>query len=333
MNGMKEILIIRWKSIGDVVFTLPAVNCIRANFPSARLTFLVSRENAFVVEGFAAIDQVWTIDRALLRGSRFLHGTGALTKLVFRIRRQRFSLVVDLQGYGETALISRVSGAEDRWGRTARSLRSRAYTRRHTPDNSLHPARDHLNLLAEAALKSGPTENQYRLDARDRLDARAFLQGRGFLRTNPLVYLQPFTSSAAKNWPLDRHLQVASILEDIGVQVIFGGGPEDRELLRTSGVDSRRIVEGVPRRTDIALLECADLVIGGDTGFLHLAVALKTQVLLLGRHSAVTPLGHPEQAILSPGPRVDSITVDEVVQKIGTMLKVECGALSEGLIP
>ena len=325
---MKEILIIRWKSIGDVVFTLPAVNCIRANFPEARLTFLVSRENAFVVEGFSAIDQIWTIDRALLRGSRFLQGIGSLAKLLIRIRRQRFSLVVDLQGYGETAVISRLSGANERWGRAARGLRSRAYTHRHAPDHRLHPAEDHLNLLANAGLKSGPTENHYRLDASDRASARAFLESRGIRRSSPLVYLQPFTSAEWKNWPLDLHLQVAALLQAAGVQVIFGGGPGDRESLRDSGVDCRLIVDGIPRRTDIALLDCADLVVGGDTGFLHLAVALKKHVLLLGRRSAVTPLGHPEQTILSSGPLLDSIRVEEVLQKIGKILQIQCDALA-----
>ena len=46
--AVSQILIIRWKSIGDVAFTLPAVNRLRDNFPEARLTFLVSKENAFV---------------------------------------------------------------------------------------------------------------------------------------------------------------------------------------------------------------------------------------------------------------------------------------------
>lgn len=325
---MKEILIIRWKSIGDVVFTLPAVNCIRANFPEARLTFLVSRENAFVVEGFAAIDQIWTIDRALFRGSRFFKGVGAVAELLIRIRRQRFALVVDLQGYGETALISRLSGAEDRWGRAVRGLRRRAYTKRHAPDNRLHPAQDHLNFLARSGLKSGPTENCYRLDAIDRLSARAFLESRGIVGSDPLVYLQPFTSADSKNWPLNRYLKVATILKERGVQVILGGGPADRSVLRAAGVNGRNIVDGVSRRTDIALLERADLVVGGDTGFLHLAVALKRRVLLLGNRSAVIPLGHPDQTILSAGSQMDSITQEDVLQKIETALKFECNTIT-----
>ena len=39
MTASKNILLIRIKSIGDVAFTLPAVNAIRDNFSSAKITF------------------------------------------------------------------------------------------------------------------------------------------------------------------------------------------------------------------------------------------------------------------------------------------------------
>ena len=43
MPKLKEILLIRLKSIGDVVLTLPAVHVVRENFPAAKITFLTSR--------------------------------------------------------------------------------------------------------------------------------------------------------------------------------------------------------------------------------------------------------------------------------------------------
>jgi ADP-heptose:LPS heptosyltransferase len=46
--------LIRLKSIGDILFTLPAVNVIRENFPSAKIAFLTSKENAPLLQGFRA---------------------------------------------------------------------------------------------------------------------------------------------------------------------------------------------------------------------------------------------------------------------------------------
>src|ERR1017187_188309 len=62
-----KVLLIRLKSIGDILFTLPAVNAVRDNFPSAKITFLTSKENAPLLCGFRAIDDVIPLDRATLR--------------------------------------------------------------------------------------------------------------------------------------------------------------------------------------------------------------------------------------------------------------------------
>ena len=40
---MEHILVIRLKSIGDVILTLPAIHALRENFPQARITSLTSR--------------------------------------------------------------------------------------------------------------------------------------------------------------------------------------------------------------------------------------------------------------------------------------------------
>ena len=64
MAGDPSIRLIRLKSIGDVLFTLPAVHVVRQNFPGAKITFLTSRENASLLEGFREGDEVITLDRA-----------------------------------------------------------------------------------------------------------------------------------------------------------------------------------------------------------------------------------------------------------------------------
>ena len=64
MSQNENILLIRLKSIGDVLFTLPAVHRVRENFPGAKITFLTSRENAPLLEGFREVDGVITLDHA-----------------------------------------------------------------------------------------------------------------------------------------------------------------------------------------------------------------------------------------------------------------------------
>src|ERR1043165_9157694 len=127
-TGPADILLIRLKSIGDILFTLPAVNLVRDCFPNAGLTFLTSSENAPLLRGFVALNNVLTLDRALYRRKNPLAIFAHTLELLRRLRRSRFSLVIDFQGYGETALLTSLTGAPQRWGTIYRRGRRWAYT-------------------------------------------------------------------------------------------------------------------------------------------------------------------------------------------------------------
>ena len=129
MEPEPNILLMRLKSMGDVLFTLPAVHLLRESFPRARITFLVSAENAPLLEGFREVDETIVLDRARYRSGNPLHILAETFTLFRRLRRGRFSLVVDFQGYGETAWLARLSGAPQRWASVHSTPRHWAYTR------------------------------------------------------------------------------------------------------------------------------------------------------------------------------------------------------------
>src|SRR5438034_11596574 len=70
MSDAEKILLIRLKSIGDILFTLPAVHRLRDNFPRARMSFLTSKEHAPILDGFAEVDETIALDRALFQQRR-----------------------------------------------------------------------------------------------------------------------------------------------------------------------------------------------------------------------------------------------------------------------
>src|ERR1039457_5019397 len=140
MPGEKRILLIRFKSIGDILFTLPAVHAVRENFPGAQITFMVSQEHAPLLEGFREVDEGIPVDRAIYRRGNpkpIVTGTFSLLR---RLRRGHFSLAVDFQGYGETALLTWFTRAPERWGLVYQAMRGWAYTRGVTINRRLHPA-------------------------------------------------------------------------------------------------------------------------------------------------------------------------------------------------
>src|SRR5207253_1464325 len=120
---------------------------------------LTSSENARLVEGFGSVDEVIDLDRAAYRRANLPDLIRQLFHLVRRLRRGRFALAVDFQGYGETAWLTRLTGAPHRWGNVYRWIRGWAYTRRVPRNHNVHPAEGNRLLLGQCGLRLTPARN------------------------------------------------------------------------------------------------------------------------------------------------------------------------------
>ena len=93
--------------------------------------------------------------------------------------------------------------------------------------------------------------------------------------------LNPGAGWGAKRWPAERYGEVARRLADCGMRAILNYGPGERELVRTAEAASGGTAEAMNCTLTelIALTRRARLFIGGDTGPLHLAAALRVPVV------------------------------------------------------
>jgi ADP-heptose:LPS heptosyltransferase len=319
MTTRENILFIRLKSIGDVLFTLPAVHAVRENFPDARLHFLVSKEHAPLLRGFAEIDAVIPLDRKIY-GSGIFSSAGRDTfRLLRDLRQPQFSRTIDFQGYGETAFLSWWTGAPERWGTVYQQARGWAYTHGVPRNVTAHPADKNLALLRECGLNIGPVYNKYVLPG-DALDeARRFFSENKLDPARSTLFLQPFTSAPHKNWPLDHFLKLARHWQAQGMQVIFGGGPGDRAALESARAAGFAVSAGVPLLVTGGLMKLSTLVVGGDTGLLHLAVAMGRRVVMImrstGRNPTTFPFQHQDWAVVAAaGQPIASVEIAMVIE-------------------
>ena len=326
---MENILVIRLKAIGDVVFTLPAVNALRTQFPDAKITFLVSKENAALLRGFREVNEVIALDRAALRSGNPLKIGGEFFGLIRRIRAGKFSLVVDFQGFGETAWLARLTGASQRWGSVYGSGRRWAYTRGLERLEKIHPAEWNLRMLADCGVNIGAAKNEFALPEDALAAAQKFLRENNVDVRQPILLVQPFTSSAQKNWPLDNFLAVARHWRERGVQIVFTGGPGDRESLEPARAEGFCTATSLPLLVSAGLAKLATLTLGGDTGLGHLAVAQGKRVVMLMMHKrpgASTPLGHLDWAVMPEVERqISDLTVATVLAETGKVLNSPVG--------
>ena len=316
MDQRRGILLVRLKSIGDIVFTLPAVHALRARFPEEPISFLISKEYSELLEGFQDVNSTIELDRERFRALHPFHILMEGRSLLQRVRQERFRLAIDLQGYGETAWLTRACGAPERWGTFYTSGRKWAYTRAVARDGTLHPANDHLVLLHNNGVSSAQVRNQFVPPRQAMVEAGNLLFGCGLSSSKPLLFIQPITSSMKKNWPMASYLEVARHWKTRGLQVLFGGGPGDRQELEPAKEAGFPVAAGCTLLVSAGLANLSTLTLGGDTGLVHLATAMGKRVVMImrsNRAGSTHPFQHADWAVCPPakGP-IHSISIQEV---------------------
>ena len=324
MNPVENILLIRLKSIGDVIFTLPAVHAVREKFPSARLHFLVSGEHVDLVRGFPAVDEIIPLDRRMFSSGSPRAALRSVTGLVQRLRQPHFQLVMDFQGYGETEWLSYFTGAPDRWGNVYQPRRGWTYTCTSPRNVATHPVEWNLALLRAGGLNSFSIRNKYVLPGEPLAAARDFFRLNQLSPDRPTLFLQPFTSNLEKNWPLEKFAELAAGYRRKNFQVIFGGGPGDRPRLQALQAAGFCVSAGTPLLVSAGLMQLSTLVIGADTGLLHLATAMGKRVIMImhSNHPGTChPFQHPEGTVTCrAGEKIADIPVASVITAGDAML-------------
>lgn len=319
-----SILLIQWMhGIGDNFFTLPAYHVVREAYPKATLTFLVAKQNAQIYQGFPGLNQVLTIDRQAYHGDSYKKMLSETIELIRTVRRGNYQLIIDFTSSGETGLLALVSGAVERWGmikRERRRFRSLYYTRIYKSAENIHSADKYLELVKKGGLNPSVIKNQFQLPNKYIEKAGSLLEKFGITRKRPILFIQPFTSDPNKDWPLEKQIQVAEYYTKQGIQILFGGAPGERQRLREVEARFPVVAGKADLLTTAGLIKLSTVVLGGDSGPLHMAVALgKRVVMFMGPTSPVRygPYQRPSW-VLTPDEGIDTgrIALKTVIEAI-----------------
>ena len=100
-KSISEVLIVKFWGMGSIILTLPALALFKEKNPGAKITFVTLEQNRKICEMVREIDYIETVD--LKKGLRdFFRQT---IRLIFRLRRTRFDLVVDLEFFTKFSAI------------------------------------------------------------------------------------------------------------------------------------------------------------------------------------------------------------------------------------
>ncbi|HEV7426558.1 MAG TPA: lipopolysaccharide heptosyltransferase I [Thermoanaerobaculia bacterium] len=256
----QRLLVIRLSAFGDVIHTIPAVVALREALPQTEIAWAVEPAYAELVETVARVNAIRV---SLKRWS--------LQRIAAALRDVRgFPAAVDFQGLIKSALIACVSGAAERYGFSRDVIREKPaalfVNRPATIDRSKHVVEWNVELACTfAPAITRVPDVDFAPFANDASGALARFADR--------VVLLPGAGKVGKRWPVERFAELAT---RIGSDALVVWGPGEESLARAIGAE---VAPATDFRELAFILKHARLVIGADTGPLHLAAALGTPVV------------------------------------------------------
>ncbi|OGF48018.1 MAG: hypothetical protein A2231_13020 [Candidatus Firestonebacteria bacterium RIFOXYA2_FULL_40_8] len=269
---VKKILVIRFKGLGDILLSLPAIKALKKSYPSAAITILVNRDAEQVVSGLPYIDEV-------LLFNRLVHGgiLGGL-KLISEIKKRKFDLVLDLYGNPRSALMTALSGAKYRVGTTHR-IRQKAYNIKvQGPEEIIYGAKVHL--LAARAAGADIIEDDTTLEINIPVEAKESIDNylfRNNVKKGEIIGINPFANWSTKSWGENKFAETADKLIDSGKKVIIIWGPGEDKAGFAGLMRNKPLIAPETNIKQLAyLLQNLKAVLTNDTVVKHLSVAVNT---------------------------------------------------------
>lgn len=296
-----NILLVRLRLIGDVVFTTPAVRAIRRHHPDAHIAYIVEEEAAAVVRGNPHLDEViiassphapgrWRADLALIR----------------RLRRDRYDLAIDFHGGPRSSLLTWASGAPKRIGFEVPG-RSWMYTTRVPRPKVLRPRHSVVSqwdVLLPLGIPPPAAETDATEMPEDPAAAAAVglrLAEAGVRDDDRIVVVHVSAGNPFRRWPSRSFVDLVCglVAADPRRRIILTSGPSDAGAASAIANDARA---RLPAEHRAAVVQCGDfglaelrsligraaLYIGGDSGPLH--VAGTTGVPVVGLYGPTLPV-------------------------------------------
>jgi heptosyltransferase I len=279
--------------MGDVIHTLPAVQALRDVFLGARIGWLIEERWAELLcaPSFPRcgprsaqrplVDEVHTVNLKKWGKSLFSVSTLQQAAKVWNdVREARYDIAVDLQGAVRSAVLARLSGARVVYG-AAEPRESPAalwYTRK-VVTHGRHVIEQYSSIARAVSQKILPIPSAiFPRDSKSEACIKQQLEKIGIRR---FAVLNPGSGWGAKRWPAERYGEVARSLAKMGLDSIVNYGPGEHELASAVEMASKGTARAINCTVSelIALTRRASLFVGGDTGPLHLAAAMRVPVV------------------------------------------------------
>ncbi|WP_299825291.1 glycosyltransferase family 9 protein [uncultured Pontibacter sp.] len=261
---MKKILIIQTAFLGDVVLATALIEKLHAFYPEAQLDFLLRKGNEGLIKEHPLLRQVliWNKKEGKYK---------SLMQLLSQIRAEKYDLVINVQRFGATGILTALSGAKETVGFDKNPF-SRFFTHKHRHDvtTGTHEVeRNHL--LIKSITDATPAKPKLYPSQVDFAKVEA-------LKQEKFICMAPTSVWFTKQYPKEQWVTLLNSI-DPKYKVYLLGSPADKahcdEII---GHSTNERVQNLCGQLSLlqsaALMRDAVLNYVNDSGPMHLASAL-----------------------------------------------------------
>ncbi len=269
-------LIVRLGSLGDIVHTFPAVAGLRESFPESEIVWLTHPRWKALVESSELATYVWETETRSYQ---------SLREIIGRVRKEHFTCAIDYQGLWKSAALPFFGGISRRIGFSSVTIREFGvpilYTNR-VLSTRTHIADQNGELSQRAGARNGVASVALAVPSIQEVFVLQLLRGFAIER---YAVLSPAGGWRSKCWPPDRYGALCQkIRGSLGLRCVVNYGPGEEELVaavKAASGQADPVAYNGSLSQLMALLRNAICIVGGDTGPLHLAVALGTPAVAI----------------------------------------------------
>lgn len=281
--GVKRVLVVRLRSIGDTVLATPSLIALKRFLPEAQIDILLEGWVAPLLDGFDAVDNVITIGKS----------SADRLKTALQIRRNGYDVVFNLHGGTTSTFFTRATGARHRVGYVPYQY-SFLYNHLLTSSTEFwnrEPTHSTEQQLALLGFVGVPVEDKPKSQLVVSEEAVNSLNKKSALRQFEMsdlkfqiALIHPAAAFWTKQWPIEQFARTAEFLHEKGLTVVAVASKNENEILKDLKNRSK-----VPIITfnDLTLPEItalasrAKLFVGNDSGIAHIAAAVNTPTIVI----------------------------------------------------
>lgn len=281
-NDFTKILIIKLGAMGDVLRTTPLLEALKRKYPTSEISWLVDQDSMEILEGCPLLDHLYSYDAhamALLKKERF-----------------DLSVCLDKEDSALEAVMTipaeiKAGFGKDAFGNLIPLDKRSEYAVRLGIDDELKFRKNQKTYqeisFEQVGLTFEKEEYFFEVSQADRAYARRIYDDLGIVRDLPLIGLNTGSGPrfAGKKLPLNATIEIAERLTKEGCGVALLGGPQEKER---NEIIAKSVSEKIYNlgchhtiKQFAAMMDHCDLVMTGDTLAMHIAIAMKKEVVAI----------------------------------------------------